>query len=75
MNSGIDLEVAGLCGNPDTASKLEETVRAMVTLGSAAAKRDADLASLLQSVQVRREGSSVHINASTAVATLEKLLR
>jgi hypothetical protein len=75
LDSGIDLEVVGLCGNTDAASKLEQTLRAMVTLGSTAAKRDPDLGSLLHSVQVRREGTTVQVKASTTVATIEKLLR
>jgi hypothetical protein len=75
FDSGIDLEAVGLCGNTDAASKLEETVRAMVTLASAAAKRDPDLASLLRSVQVRRDGTTVQVKASTTVAAVEKLLR
>lgn len=75
VGSGIDLEAVGICPSPDAASKLEETVRAMVTLASAAAKRDADLASLLHSVQVRREDTTVQIKASTTAATIEKLLR
>ena len=75
MNSGIDLEVVGICASPNAASKLEETVRAMVTLASSAAKRDTDLTSLLHSVQVRREDTTVQVKASTAVATIEKLLR
>jgi hypothetical protein len=75
FDSGIDLEAAGLCGNTDAASKLEETVRGMVTLESAAAKRDPDLATLLRSVQVRRDGATVQVKASTTVAAVEKLLR
>jgi hypothetical protein len=75
FDSGIDLEVVGLCPNVEAASKLEERLRAMVTLGSAAAKRDPDLASLFHSVQVRREDTTVQVKASTTVATVEKLLR
>jgi hypothetical protein len=75
FDSGIDLEAVGLCGNTDAATKLEQTLRAMVTLAAAAAKRDPDLASLLRSVQVRRDVATVQVKASTTVAALEKLFR
>ncbi len=72
-NSGIEVEAAASCASAEAARRLEETLRAMMTL-SAGTVRDRDLAALIHSARLRRDDSTVHVALSATAASLEKLL-
>jgi len=74
IDSRVDVHATGLCRTAEDGRQLEESLRALVSL-AAAGTRDADLAGVLQSAQVTRDGASVQMAISASAAALEKLLR
>jgi len=58
LGARIDLDLTGASRTADEGQRLEETLRAIVSLTEAASPR---LEPILQSVQVRREGPIVHV--------------
>jgi hypothetical protein len=74
FESGAVLSVAASCPTDNEAQQLEEKIRAIVTLAKAAT-RDPVQSAMLQSVQLRRDGSAVYVHCSATAAGLEKLLR
>lgn len=73
LNSGLVLHAAGHCQSDDQAQRLEETVRGFLSLARAAA-RDSDVSRLLDSVQIRRDGLTVHADAPVPPEAIQKLL-
>ena len=73
LNSGLVLHAAGHCQSDDQAQHLEETVRGFVSLARAGA-RDSDLGRLLTGTQIRREGLTVHADATVSPENIQKLL-
>ena len=74
LDSRVDLRLHGVSHSAEEARQLEESLRALVSLAAASA-RDADVAALLKSIQVMRDGAAVEMAASASVTALEKLLR
>ncbi len=74
FDSRVDVRANGFCRNADDGRQLEEALRALVSL-AAAGTRDVDVAALLQSAQVTRDGSTVQLAVSAAAPAIEKLLR
>jgi hypothetical protein len=74
LDSAIRLEADGHCATPESARELEEHLRALITLGKAAAKAR-DLASLLASVELRRERNQVSVGFLASPQALEELFR
>ena len=73
-DSAIRLDADGHCATPESARQLEEHLRALITLGKVAAKTP-DLASLLASVQLRREANVVHLDFQASPQAVGELLR
>jgi hypothetical protein len=71
LGSSIDVEITGICHAADAGERLEETVRAIVSLAEAANPR---LAAALKSVQIRREGTIVHATLATDADSVGKLI-
>ncbi len=57
-HSGIALHLQGHCQSAEKAQELEQTMRGLLTMGGAAV-RDRNLASLLTSIQIRRDDLTV----------------
>jgi hypothetical protein len=74
LDSGVDLDAAGICANPDMARKLEENTRGLLSL-AAAMTRQADVAAVVRSAKVAREGDTVRITLSAGAETARELLR
>ena len=74
FESGVHIEVAALCPTSDTARQLEEKLRAIMTLAQATS-HDRDIIATLQSVDLQREDSTVHLHLATTAVALEKLVR
>jgi hypothetical protein len=72
-DSAIRLEADGHCATPESARGLEERLRALITFGKAAANAP-DLASLLASTELRREGSVVHLSLAASPQAVQQLL-
>jgi hypothetical protein len=72
-DSTIRLDAEGHCATPEFARQLEEHLRALITLGKAAAKAP-DLASLFQSVELRRDGNVVRLSFGATPQAVEHLL-
>ena len=73
LRSGVNGEITAVCPREDAAAKVEETLRAMATLG-AAATRDTSIAAAWRATMVTRDGSTVHVVFSTPANTLQQLL-
>jgi hypothetical protein len=69
----MELEIVGMCATPESARRLEETVRAFFTLGAAASTREPALASLLKRIRIARQDRAVHLNLSVEPADLEQI--
>jgi hypothetical protein len=74
VDSALALAVTALGRTADSARNIEETVRAEITLAAAAEGRQPDLARLLRSIQIDRDGRTVRITLSADAATAAKLL-
>jgi hypothetical protein len=74
LNSGVALHAAGICGSPDQASQMEETLRGLLALAQTTV-RDRDVSALLASVQVRRDNLTVHTDVSGSPEVIGNLLR
>ena len=75
LTDHVMLDIAGICANPDAARELEETVRAMITLGGAFSRKDPVTGGLLKRIQLDREGNAVRISLTVSPAELEAVLK
>jgi hypothetical protein len=73
LDSAIHLEAEGHSGSAESASRLEEQLRALITLAKSAAKRT-ELAPVLASAELRREGSIVHLRLVASPQAVQQLL-
>jgi hypothetical protein len=71
-NSSADLELTAHCRTADAASHFEETLRGLNSLASIRAKPE--LAALLNTVRITREGLGVHATLSTTPEAAARLL-
>jgi hypothetical protein len=60
LDAGVRIDALGAGRTPESAQRLEETLRAFFSLAAAGAQRDRPLAGLLHSVQLQRDGLTVH---------------
>lgn len=72
-DSALRIKLTGSCAGPENASHLEESLRALITLATAET-RAPGLRSLLKSIQIDREASTVHIHLQADQAALQQLL-
>jgi hypothetical protein len=75
LGDPIALQIAGVCRTPDAGRQLEQSLRAILSLAAAANARQSGLAAILQSIQISRDESTVHVTLSTAADALDQLLR
>jgi len=73
-DSAIRLELDAHCATPETASRLEERLRALVTLARATVKAPGQ-ASLLQSIELARDGPVVRLRFRASPQAVGELLR
>ncbi len=74
VGSGLALAVVAMGRTDESARDIEETLRAEITLGAAAEKRWPDLATVLRSIQVDRNGRTVRIALSADADAAAKLI-
>jgi hypothetical protein len=72
LDSAIRLEAAGHCASPESAQRLEEQLRALITLAKSASKRT-DLAPVLASGDLRN-GSEVDVSFVATPQAVQELL-
>ncbi len=65
------LDVTGVCRSPEAAQRLEETLRAFLSLSGAAGQRPA----LLDSLKYHTEGAALRISVTVPVSALDALWR
>lgn len=75
LTNSMAFEIVGMCATPESARHLEETLRAILTLGAAGSARQPALASLLKRIRIRREERAVHLNLLAEPADLQQLSR
>ena len=66
LNGGVHVEAAGGCRTPEDARRLEESLRAFITLAATGAGKNRALAELLHSVQVKQVGGMVSAAVSAS---------
>jgi hypothetical protein len=71
----LTIDVTGFCRGPDPARHLEETVRAMVSLGAAATARQPAVSGLLRRIRVTRNDQAVQLTLVVDAAELETVFR
>jgi hypothetical protein len=74
VHSAIEFTVTARGRTPDAARHFEETLRATLTMTAAAEAKNANLAALLRTIQVRRDDRMVHATLSTNTETARQLL-
>jgi len=75
LTDNLAIDVMGVCRGPEAALHLEETVRAIVTLGAAGTARQPAVSGLLRHIRVTRDGRAVHLTLATQAAELETVFR
>jgi len=73
LDSQIELAATALGRTPDAARQVEETMRAAITLAAAAEARQPELAALLKSIQITRDGRTVRAAVSASPDAAQKL--
>jgi len=73
LTDRVSLDVVGMCGGPEPARHLEETVRAFFTLGAAGTARQPAISGLLRRIRVRREDRAVHVSLEAQAAEVKLL--
>ena len=74
LGDPITLEIVGNCRTPEAAQRLEETVRAYVSLAAGTSRQPA-LADLLRRVQVRRDSGTVRVTLTAQADELGTLFQ
>lgn len=75
INAALDATATAVCPNPAAAARLEETLRAMASITAAGvARRQPELAALFRSLDVGRDGRTVHARASASPRAAGELL-
>jgi hypothetical protein len=75
LTNNVTVEAVGMCDGPETAQRLEETVRAFLSLGGAANARRPEMRALLKRIQLRREDRTVHLSLTAEPAEMEQLFK
>lgn len=70
----MELDFAAQCATPDAGKELEETLRAFLSLTAAGFRRQPELAGLLKTVEVRREGGAVKASLVAPAEAMPRLL-
>jgi hypothetical protein len=73
FSSSVHLSVSALGRNEPAAREFEENLRALLSLASAAEHGHAEIAALLDSVEIRRDGARAHATLEAPPETIEKL--
>jgi len=73
FSSSVRLSVSALGRNEPAAREFEENLRALLSLASAAEHGHAEIAALLESVQIRRDSAMAHATLEAPPETIEKL--
>ncbi len=74
LHASADFAVIARGRTPEAARHFEETLRATLTMAAAGEARNANLAALLRSIQVRRDDRMVHATLSTGTEAARQLL-
>ncbi|MDR3702731.1 MAG: hypothetical protein P4L56_24005 [Candidatus Sulfopaludibacter sp.] len=74
VHATIEFAVTARGRTSDAARRFEETLRATLTMTTAAEAKNANLAALLRTIQVRRDDRMVHATLSTNTETARQLL-
>jgi hypothetical protein len=69
----MQLDVAAQCGSPDNAQHVEETLRAFLSLSAAGLARQPELAAMLRSAGVQREGTTVRASLTAPADAVPRL--
>jgi hypothetical protein len=75
IDSRIQIDATGVCRSADAGRQLEESLRAILTLIAAAGGRQSEMAATLHSIEIRRDGLSVHATMASSSESAEKLIR
>jgi hypothetical protein len=75
VNDGIRLDATGVCATADAARRLEETLRAFVSIGVAANARQPEMAARLRAIRIEREDRTVRASLAADAAGVEQWLR
>ena len=75
LTDKVALDAVGMCSTPESARNLEGTVRAFITLGTAASARQTAVAGMLKRIRTTCEDRAVHLSLSVDAAELEQLFK
>jgi hypothetical protein len=73
LREAIDLTLNAQCPTPENARRFEESLRAIVTLATAASVRQPETAAFLGSIRIHREDRIVHASVSATPEALARL--
>ena len=73
-DSGVRVHITGYCATAEKARQLEESLRAMVTLGKRAV-RAGDLQATLESIRIDRHEFTVQVSLVAGPEALREMLR
>jgi hypothetical protein len=75
LTDRAELDLTAVCRTSEAGKEFEETLRGFFTLAAAGAVKQPDLAAALSSIQVHRDGTTVHAGLSAGADAARKLLR
>jgi hypothetical protein len=75
LGERVELAITGVCRDADSGRRLEETVRAMITLGAAGTAKQPAISELLRQIRLTRDDRTVHLILSVPVEQMETVLK
>ncbi len=75
VDRSLDLDLTAHCRGADSANRFEESLRGIVSLLAAGYARQQEVAAVLRSVIIEREGAAVHARVTAGAKALGGLLR
>jgi len=70
----VNATFTGLARSPEAAVRLEETLRASITLAAAGNSRQPDFVAMLRAIRIERDGRTVNASVSASSEQIAKLL-
>jgi hypothetical protein len=71
----VELALTGVCRDAESGRRLEETVRAMITLGAAGTAKQPAISALLHQIRLTRDDRTVHLTLTVPIEQMETLLK
>lgn len=75
LSDSVELALTGVCRDAESGRRLEETVRAMITLGAAGTAKQPAISGLLRQIRLTRDDRTVHVTLTVPIEQMGTVLK